>query len=348
GQNYTDANGNDIGPLVEPSVTWRNDLASGLSLEGRFAINWLAPAFGASSPFTLNFSNAAGTKAGIVASLEGRASETTATGAAVAAALGVAEADLALVNVPFFFEDITASATTGVELQVAMLAADKITSILVGTGLDTMWVEVPDDEWVPGDELWLLDASNNVLAQTAILGCNAAVWTRLTCNPVELNSPGASGYIENAAGQTLNFQYLQTITAETEYEFNLASAVRGEDVIASPDNYEAIRAALDSVKVVPNPFVMYSQFSTAGDEDRIIFTHVPPRGRLRIYTVTGVLVQTLRWGPSDLQGGGDLWFNLRTDVGDEMAAGLYLYVLTAKDESGGEIGTTRGKFVIIW
>jgi hypothetical protein len=346
GQYYTDANGDTIRPLVEPSVTWRNDLASGISLEGRYAVGWLASAFGAGSPFTLNFSDAAGTKAAIVASLEGRTGETTATGAAVAAALGVAEADLATVNVPFFIEDITADLTTGEELQIAMLAADKITQILVGVGLDTMYVDVPATEWVPGDEMWLLDASNNVLAQTAILGCNSAVWTRLTCNPVELNSPGASGYIENAAQQTLYFQYLQTITAETEYEFNLASAVRGEDVIAT-DNYDAIRASLDSVKVVPNPYVMYSEFATSGGTDRVIFTHMPPNGVLRVYTVTGQFVQKINWGPNDLNGNGDLFFNLRTREGNEMGAGLFLFVLTAKDENGGEIGTARGKFVLI-
>jgi hypothetical protein len=113
------------------------------------------------------------------------------------------------------------------------------------------------------------------------------------------------------------------------------------------NDVDRILASLDSVKVVPNPFVMYSSYSTGGDEDRIIFTHVPPNGVLRIYTVTGQFVQLIRWGPGDLHGQGDLWFNLRTREGNEMAAGLYLFVLTAKDEAGNELGTAKGKFVLI-
>jgi hypothetical protein len=112
---------------------------------------------------------------------------------------------------------------------------------------------------------------------------------------------------------------------------------------------KALRASLDSVKVVPNPFVMFSQYTPAGQggEDRILFTHVPPRGVLRVFSISGQFIQQIRWGVADLNGRGDLAFNLRTREGNEMAAGLYLYVLTAQDDTGREVGTKKGKFVLI-
>jgi hypothetical protein len=92
---------------------------------------------------------------------------------------------------------------------------------------------------------------------------------------------------------------------------------------------------------------MFSRYSTDANVDRIVFTHVPPQGVLRVFTATGQFVQQIRWTPDDLNGRGDLRFNLRTKEGLEMAAGLYLFVLTAEDENGGEIGTAKGKFVLI-
>ncbi len=179
---------------------------------------------------------------------------------------------------------------------------------------------------------------------TAVLGCDASVWQRISCNPVALSSAGATGYIPPEEDQEVHFSYYQTITSETEYVFAVESAVSGEAVMDSP---AGIRAALDSVKVVPNPFVMFSEYSTSGQEDRILFTHVPPRGVLRVFTIAGQFVQELRWGPEDVSGRGDLRFNLRTREGNEMAAGLYLYVLTATGSNGEAIGTAKGKFVLI-
>ncbi len=92
---------------------------------------------------------------------------------------------------------------------------------------------------------------------------------------------------------------------------------------------------------------MFSQLVTQGGQDRVAFTHVPPNGVIRIYTVSGQFVQQLNWKPDDLNGRGDLFFNLRTREGNEMSAGLYLYVLTAKDLDGNDIGEARGKFVVI-
>jgi hypothetical protein len=267
----------------------------------------------------------------------------------IASFIGLPPDQLLAVDLPFTIENITAGENSPTPVSVVITQDAKLASLLLGSELDTMIVSGLEDQWLPGDGLLLVEGTSPdfvVSAASLVLGCDASLWTRVACNPVDLQSRGATGYIENDADQTLDVSYFQTITAETEYVFNVASAVSGADIIAAND-VDRIRAALDSVKVVPNPFVMFSQYSTSGGTDRIIFTHVPPRGVLRVYTVSGQFVQQIRWEPEDLNGNGDLFFNLRTREGNEMAAGLYLYVLTAKDMDGAELGTAKGKFVLI-
>jgi len=343
GQYYLYANDERIGPLVEPSVTFLSGLATGVTAEGRYLVTWADQPFGAGSPFSLDFFDPDGTRDRVVQSLEDRAlGQQTSTDADVAAALGIAQEDLLSVRLPFTIENIS-DEDNPTPVEVVITRDAKLAELLLGVDLDTLYVPVPETEWIPGETLVLVEGSD-ITFDGAVLGCLASTWQRTTCNPVALSSRGATGYIPAKADEELHFSYYQTITGATEYTFSVSSAVSGSNLV---NDHAAIAAALDSVKVVPNPFVMYSRYSTGGNVDRLIFTHVPPQGVLRIFTAAGQFVQQLRWEPQDLNGRGDLWFNLRTKEGLEMAAGLYLYVLTAEDENGGEIGTAKGKFVLI-
>jgi len=347
-QFYLNANGEPVGPLVEPAVTFLSGSASGVATEGRYRVTWTDKPFGTAAPFRLNFGDPAGTEDAVIASLEGRsAGQTASTDADVVSFLGLPVQQVVAARLPFRIENVT-DPDNPTPVIVVIPKADKRTSLALGIGDESVTIPVPETEWLPGDPMILMEGSApnfNVSFGTAVLGCDASLWQRVGCNPVALGSPGATGYIPAQADQELHFEYFQTITSATEYVFDVRSAVRGRPLVAN--NRDAIRAALDSVKVVPNPFVMFSSYSTSGGEDRIIFTHVPPRGVLRVFSIAGQFVQEIRWEPEDLNGRGDLFFNLRTREGNEMAAGLYLYVLEAQDERGGEIGTAKGKFVLI-
>jgi hypothetical protein len=112
------------------------------------------------------------------------------------------------------------------------------------------------------------------------------------------------------------------------------------------DNDRA-RSALDKVKVVPNPYIARSQYEqplplgvTRGRGERVIrFTHVPKGATIRIYTIRGDLVQTLK---QDGSIEGDVTWDLRSRERLDVAYGLYLYHLDAPG-----IGTKTGKFVLI-
>ncbi|HYM80391.1 MAG TPA: hypothetical protein VEY91_03145 [Candidatus Limnocylindria bacterium] len=106
------------------------------------------------------------------------------------------------------------------------------------------------------------------------------------------------------------------------------------------------RAAFDEKPyVVPNPYVGAASFEperfaiSGRGERRIEFRAVPSLSIIRIYTVRGDLVQTLRHdGSTD----GYVAWNLRTKDNLDLAPGLYVFHLDAPG-----IGTHVGKFAII-
>jgi hypothetical protein len=122
----------------------------------------------------------------------------------------------------------------------------------------------------------------------------------------------------------------------------------------APVSGAAITAVTDSavnmVRVVPNPFIVFSEYQVGLGNSQLLFAGVPPRGTLRIYTVSGQFVQQITWTPDDLLGDGDLFWNLQTREGIDIASGLYLWVLTAPSDPTNASSTPvqgRGKFVVI-
>jgi hypothetical protein len=109
---------------------------------------------------------------------------------------------------------------------------------------------------------------------------------------------------------------------------------------------EKARGELDKIKVVPNPYVSTAiwerptAYVTGRGDRKILFTHLPARCTVRIYTVAGYLVKTLTkdTGADD----GTLGWDLITDDGMDIAYGLYVYHVDA-----GEIGEHIGKFAVI-
>ncbi len=79
----------------------------------------------------------------------------------------------------------------------------------------------------------------------------------------------------------------------------------------------------------------------------MMFTHLPPDGELRIYTLSGQFVQEVDWDPDELTGNGDLFWDMQTREGNEIGPGLYIFVARATDPATGREITKRGKFVII-
>ncbi|MFO0095432.1 MAG: hypothetical protein ACK54K_14120, partial [Gemmatimonadaceae bacterium] len=158
----------------------------------------------------------------------------------------------------------------------------------------------------------------------------------------------SGGYLPVQAGWKQVFELTR--------QFGPNSIVRMTATPFTTDNVVS-KAELRRVNVVPNPYLVRSNndvMNTANNSTtpNITFTGVPSEGTLRIYSVSGQFLQELKWTPADLQQSGnpnafgDLPYNLRTREGLELGSGLYLFVLTATGEKGGN-QVQRGKFVII-
>jgi hypothetical protein len=95
---------------------------------------------------------------------------------------------------------------------------------------------------------------------------------------------------------------------------------------------------LDSVKVVPNPYILHSRFENTPYDRKLMFTHLPQECEIQIFNIAGEHIITIQHN-NDI--GYEYW-DLRTKYELEVAYGLYIYVVKTDD------GTkAKGKFVII-
>jgi hypothetical protein len=104
---------------------------------------------------------------------------------------------------------------------------------------------------------------------------------------------------------------------------------------------------LKNIKVVPNPYVgtnlMEEAFNNPNQsqERKIMFTHLPALCTISIFTVSGVLVDKIQVD-NDYSDGKAYW-DLLSNEGLEVAAGMYIYHVESKINNQFKLG----KFAII-
>jgi hypothetical protein len=182
-----------------------------------------------------------------------------------------------------------------------------------------------------------------------VLGCTTnSVPSRLTCNPLSLGTRAATGYLPYEPGWTTAIEFSRGFDLFSEVQLTATATVTEGPALTEEE--------LNRVHVVPNPYIVQSVYDNVDaarvGTSRIRFVNMPSQGLLRIYTVSGQLVQQLTWTAADLIAAGegrihgDLPYNLRSREGLELGTGLYIYVLTPTGpNANGQV--TRGKFVII-
>jgi hypothetical protein len=108
-----------------------------------------------------------------------------------------------------------------------------------------------------------------------------------------------------------------------------------------------IASSMDNIRVVPNPYVLWNTMEPSPfSERRLMFTHLPEKCTIKIFTVSGILVRTLNVPEDGLvsyngvasTSDGIVHWDLRNRAGRDIAAGLYLYhvkdLLTGKEKLG--------------
>ena len=273
-------------------------------------------------------------------------------------------------------------------------------SRVLGTTGDTTRLPIPVDLWMPGDTLYVLEkiltdstvtigaATVSIVADTTIngrvqtlpirvereiyglrllLACASAFQpARNTCNPLALGTRGTgAGQVPFQAGAYLPFRsgFVSVTHLNRTFDQNSEFKLTAQPFQAS--GRALTKSDMDRVFVVPNPYIVQSGFDAVASNRAVAaslvrFINVPARGTLRIYSISGQLMQQLTWTESDLiipatvslsdstraVQHGDLPYNLRTREGLDLGPGLYMFVLTA----GGSVANgqvARGKFVVI-
>ena len=119
------------------------------------------------------------------------------------------------------------------------------------------------------------------------------------------------------------------------------------DFVAQAPAYNQAQAVqqLKNIAVVPNPYVGAASWepattSVGRGERRIFFIHLPQQCTIRIYTISGRLVQTITHS-STLDNGQESW-NLVTRDGLDLAYGVYVFHVDA-----GPLGSRIDRFAIL-
>ena len=331
---------------------------------GSYTFDFDDDAFGPGQPFN-NVGTADQVQPAVTASLTARATAATGdTSSRIAAMLRAADTTMvnaALSNLRPARFPFTVRSASG---NPTILAFPRRTTntLLLGNGSDTLRVAVDSLTWLPGDRFAVLEVvqraatisgkvvtngdgqplmiTDTVVAfSPIILGCNVP---RVTCNPVPLLNVGGSGYQPYANDWKLVIDYPVAFTTASEVSLR----IEGVNVAAA-----FTPGDLSKIRVVPNPFVVQSQYNELDavrtGTPRLVFAGVPSTGTLRIYSLSGQFLQQLTWQPGDLlPGSGDLPWDLRTREGTLISSGLYIYVISANDVSGKK-QQARGKFVVI-
>jgi hypothetical protein len=119
--------------------------------------------------------------------------------------------------------------------------------------------------------------------------------------------------------------------------------------VSGDDNLDrsAIASDMNNIKVVPNPYVMTNMMEPAvsnpflNQRRRLMFTHIPADCIIKIFTVSGVLVDEII--VDNEPENGIIHWDMLTRENLEIAAGMYIYHIEAQ-ETGDE---KLGKFAVI-
>jgi len=85
----------------------------------------------------------------------------------------------------------------------------------------------------------------------------------------------------------------------------------------------AFSVDLDAIKVVPNPYIVSTVWEVDKFNKKIQFNHLPSRCTIDIYTIAGDLVATIEHDDDS----GDEFWDLKNNSGQNIAYGLYVYVV---------------------
>jgi hypothetical protein len=145
----------------------------------------------------------------------------------------------------------------------------------------------------------------------------------------------ANKWIYEDQSINLGVGYYYTVTSKDDEDDESWYTNRNTEPV-----FAARSAAPDAlnVKVFPNPFKEISGFPTSGAEDSIVWTNLPGRCTIKIFTSSGELVKTMEHDNPNV--GEEVWDQL-SDARQQVAPGIYFWIVAS------DVGNAKGTLLII-
>jgi len=119
-------------------------------------------------------------------------------------------------------------------------------------------------------------------------------------------------------------------------------------IVIMKDSDQPEHVVMEEVKVVPNPYLAANAWDQSPQQKRIAFINLPGHAVIRIYTISGNLVQVLRHDGlansyTHIWKGGTEYWDLKNRFNMLIASGMYIFHVT--DTRTGK--KQMGKFAVI-
>lgn len=131
-------------------------------------------------------------------------------------------------------------------------------------------------------------------------------------------------------GDEIVFTWAVPATRNDVYYFSTSALVRGDAALA--------KSGLERIRVVPNPYYNRSGYELSQFSRVVRFINLPEEATVRIYSLSGQLVRTLRKTDPTVS---VLSWDLQTENRLPVASGVYVYHVEAKG-----VGSITGRLVV--
>tara|TARA_B100000902_G_scaffold203756_2_gene194284 strand:- start:528 stop:4784 length:4257 start_codon:yes stop_codon:yes gene_type:complete len=131
--------------------------------------------------------------------------------------------------------------------------------------------------------------------------------------------PGET-FIATVASNFTGSTKARVIEQEALNSFNPTYSFNTNDIVAEKGNVNVALNAMETIKAVPNPYYGYSNYEINQLDNRVKITNLPRKATIKIFTVAGTLVRTLKKDDSMTS----IDWDLKNDFGIPIASGLYM------------------------
>ncbi|MDZ7345961.1 MAG: hypothetical protein ONA69_04125, partial [candidate division KSB1 bacterium] len=252
------------------------------------------------------------------------------------------------IPVPFKAFDVTAGKQKAVPVGALWMDVDEepkgvfSSKDYIGFIENATFLQTPSGKIPRGDRTWRLSFTWYDRDQWIVFPPDTIITTTVDPQTNQTVSdttiiPADSVYVRAnkpwANGDTLFITTWKPLSADDVFEFTTTHWM------VDPNSTDP----LANVRVVPNPYIVSAYWETDPNHLKIQFTNLPRRCTIHIFTLSGEKVNTLQhWAPDDSPGSGTEDWNLWTVNRQEIAAGLYVYVVETPE------GRKKiGKFAVI-